>query len=402
MREQATARKQRPTRKSAKVATDHRGDIPTKTPGVTKRGVGDAAYFTVRYTDLEGKRRRERFDDEDDAILFLAEVKRDIKQGTYRKVEPVTFAEYATDWCDTYRGRGRTPIRENTKETYRRQVQVAVAVLGGPTGRKPLAAITSQDIAEFIDHLFADGKKPETIKRYMGPVGIIMAQALREGRITTDPTKGIPLIPSDPSLMPEDDGEDQEPVKALDHDEVTRLLSAVPDDHRLMVRLMLLSGLRISEVLGLRWQDVDRAGSKVRVRQAVVQAKVGKPKSKRSRREVPVTDDIIWRDLAQRRLASQHSGDDDLVFGTATGKPAYANNHYRWLKPAMAEAGVGWAGFHNLRHTFASRLFHAGEKVTVVSKLLGHSSPSFTLERYIHVIPDDVPDGRDIATAIGL
>jgi integrase len=201
--------------------------------------------------------------------------------------------------------------------------------------------------------------------------------------------------------MPDDGGDDEERVKALSHEEVAALLEAVPDSHRPMIRFMLLSGLRISEVLGLRWQDVDREKREVRVRQAVVHGKVGAPKSKRSRRSVPMRDDLL-RDLAARRLAATHSGDDDFVFGTATGKPAHGSNHYRWLKPAMEKAGVPWAGFHNLRHTFASRLFHAGKMVTVVSKLLGHSSPSFTLDVYIHVIPSDVPDGGDIAAAIGL
>jgi integrase len=240
-----------------------------------------------------------------------------------------------------------------------------------------------------------------TVKKYMVPLGLIMAQALREGRIQHDPTDGIPIIPSDPSLMPEEDDEGEERAKALTHDEVAALLTAVPEHHRLMVGLMLRTGLRISEVLGLRWQDVDREKREVRVRQAVVYGKVGPPKSKRARRSVPVKESVL-RDLAARRLAAQHSGDDDLVFGTESGKPAHARNHDRWLKRAKVAAGLPWVGFHNLRHTFASRLFHAGRPVTVVSKLLGHASPSFTLNVYVHVVPTDVPDGGDIDAAIGL
>ena len=63
---------------------------------------------------------------------------------------------------------------------------------------------------------------------------------------------------------------------------------------------------------------------------------------------------------------------------------------------------MDWAAFHNLRHTAASRWFHNGYMLTVVSKLLGHSDASFTLRTYIHVIPSDLPDGRDLAAAIGL
>jgi len=223
----------------------------------------------------------------------------------------------------------------------------------------------------------------------------------REGRIQHDPSDGIPIITSDPSLLVDEDDKAEDPAKALTHEQAAALLAAVPDQHRLMIHFMLRTGLRISEVLGLRWQDVDREKREVRVRQGVVYGKVGAPKSKRSRRSVPVEDGLL-RDLAARRLAATHSGDDDLVFGTATGKPAHTSNHYRWLKPAVREAGVPWAGFHDLRHTFASRLFHAGKMVTVVSKLLGHSSPSFTLDVYIHTIPADVPEGGDIAAAVGV
>ena len=128
---------------------------------------------------------------------------------------------------------------------------------------------------------------------------------------------------------------------------------------------------------------------------------MGAPKSKRSRRSVPVADDLL-RDLAVWRLSSSHSDDGDLVFGTASGKPAWASNHGRWFKKAAREAGVDWVTFHNLRHTAASRWFHSGYMLTVVSKLLGHADPAFTLRTYIHVIPSDLPDGRDLAAAIGL
>ena len=66
------------------------------------------------------------------------------------------------------------------------------------------------------------------------------------------------------------------------------------------------------------------------------------------------------------------------------------NLHERILRPACSEAGVEWAGFHSFRHTLASRLFADGRNVVQVQRWLGHSSPSFTLETYVHLLSDDL------------
>lgn len=406
MREQATASSRRGTRRPRKGAQaapkDPKAFRSTDIPGVYERGPDGGEYFAVKYTNSDGKRcTQQPFPTKKAAAAWRARVLEEIEQGTYRKVVPVTFKEYAMKWADEYRGRGRTPIRDLTRATYRRQIEGAVEFLGGVSGRRALGAVTTQQVAAFIDHLYAQGHVPDTVQRHMTPLKMVMAQALREGRIITDPTRGIPLIPSDPSLMPDESDGDEEQAKALTREEVTALRAAVPADHALMVDLMLLTGFRISEVLGLRWKDVDRAAQTVSVRQRVVHAKIGPPKSKRSRRSVPVTEELVQR-LRERKMAAVHSGDDDLIFGTASGKPAWASNHGRWFRKAATEAGVEWASFHNLRHTYASRLFHDGKPLTVVSALLGHSDPAFTLRTYIHVIKSDVPDGREIAAAIGL
>jgi integrase len=75
------------------------------------------------------------------------------------------------------------------------------------------------------------------------------------------------------------------------------------------------------------------------------------------------------------------------VFCTADGTPLnYKNLHSRMLKPAAEEAGVGWAAFHTLRHTCASRLFAAGRNAVQVQRWLGHHSPAFTLTVYVHLL----------------
>lgn len=165
------------------------------------------------------------------------------------------------------------------------------------------------------------------------------------------------------------------------------------------MRLLSQTGLRISEGLGLRWADVDTAGRRVRVRQRVRNGRAGAPKSDRGRREVPVSRELA-RELAELRLASPWSGDADLVFAGETGEPRWARGCYRWFKAAAERAGVRWAGFQALRHTAASSWLAAGVSLAVVSRLLGHADPTFTLRVNVRALPSDLPDGDELAAAV--
>lgn len=111
-------------------------------------------------------------------------------------------------------------------------------------------------------------------------------------------------------------------------------------------------------------------------------------KTARGRRSVPLSIHLS-RDLWQRRGAS---ADDALVFPSQTGGYLDPGNlHARVLKPAARAAGVGWCGFHSLRHSAGSRWFARGWNVVQVSKALGHATPDFTMRVYLHDLDPDLP-----------
>lgn len=86
-------------------------------------------------------------------------------------------------------------------------------------------------------------------------------------------------------------------------------------------------------------------------------------------------------------------GEEDLVFPSASGKPFAPSNLAQLVfKPAAERAGVGWASFHTLRHSYATMLFRNGANAVQAQRLLGHHSPAFTLSVYVHLLPDDMPD----------
>jgi integrase len=161
------------------------------------------------------------------------------------------------------------------------------------------------------------------------------------------------------------------------------------------------AGLRISELLGLIWADIDFAAGLIRVRTQLSRAHRGEParrvapKTPASVREVPLVPQLSDR-LAANRRATPFAAPTDWVFATSRGTPYGERNvARRVLKKAADNAGLndddGRAPlrFHDLRHTFASHLIvDLGLDVAQVSRIVGHSSITITLDAYTHLFDD--------------
>jgi integrase len=188
--------------------------------------------------------------------------------------------------------------------------------------------------------------------------------------------------------------------RALGRVEIERLLAACPPSGRPLIITALYSGLRISELLGLIWDDVDFAAGLIRVRAQLSRAHRGEParrvapKTAASVREVPLVEQLSHL-LAAHKQAARFAAPQDWVFATGRGTPhGHRNVAQRVLRRAADIAqlnGDGWPPlrFHDLRHTFASHLIvDLGLDVAQVSRILGHSSITITLDVYTHLFDD--------------
>ena len=185
---------------------------------------------------------------------------------------------------------------------------------------------------------------------------------------------------------------DERRARALTGEELERLVAETPEPWRLFVRVLAETGLRISEAVALSWADVDLGRRRVMVRRRLYRGRMGPPKSRYGRRDVPVSPSLA-RDLWAARGASHAPLDSDPVFASASGGHLAAGNvARRVLKPAAKCAGVEWAAFHTLRHTCATELFKRGLNANQVQVWLGHHSPAFTLAVYVHLLSDDLPE----------
>jgi integrase len=169
--------------------------------------------------------------------------------------------------------------------------------------------------------------------------------------------------------------------------QIRGLLLLLTEPCRTMVLLGVLTGLRIGEILGLRWQDIDLISGQLRVEQAIYRGMVGPPKTKGSRRTLPLPDPIMSTLLVLRGQVSGRS-EQKLVFQTQRGT-AYSDTNllHRELKPAGRKVGAPWLSWHTLRRTHATLLQAAGGSLKDASAQLGHSRLSTTHEIYTLPLP---------------
>lgn len=148
--------------------------------------------------------------------------------------------------------------------------------------------------------------------------------------------------------------------------------------------------------------QLDGSTPHIKVRRGIVRGKLGPPKSRHSKRDVPISHELV-RSLRRHRMASEWPRDDDLVFTATNGEVVHVGNlRRRVLKPAAEEAGVPWAsGFHVFRHTCASMLFAQGRNAVQVQRWLGHHSAAFTLATYVHLLDGDLGAPLDLASERG-
>jgi integrase len=168
--------------------------------------------------------------------------------------------------------------------------------------------------------------------------------------------------------------------------EVRRLLNQLENPCRAIVATAVLAGLRIGEILALRWKRVDLLNEKLEVAETYSSGEFGPPKTRSSRRIIPMSSTLVG---IFKQLRPQECAPESLVFATWKGTPLNAKNLYnRQLAPACDAIELPRISWHSFRHTHATLLHEAGESLKTAQALLGHSDLETWLTVYTHTIPD--------------
>jgi integrase len=243
-------------------------------------------------------------------------------------------------------------------------------------GDRPVASLTAAQIERYLTVKLRAGRAPKSIRNDLGLLYGVLGLAEKRGWIASNPCKHVEL----PRAGTHDDGD----IRYLSPEEVETLCRAVPDDHlgrveRLLYRTAAMTGLRQGELLALRWRDVDWAAGRVRVRRSLVRGEFGTPKSRRASRSVPLADALAAALDAHHR-ASAYADDDDLVFAHPhLGRPIDRSKLLKRYKAAAARAGLREVRFHDLRHTFGTRMAAAGVPIRTLQEWMGHRDFKTTL-----------------------
>jgi integrase len=362
---------------------------------LTRKGETKEAWITD-FTDGTGNRHIRTFQQKKKADAYEASVAVAVNAGTHVALDGNrTIAQAAEDWIKRVEAngmRGDGPAERSTVRQYRQHVKHHMMPR---IGKLKLAKLTKKDIENFRDGLLEqDGDK-------------VMSRAMANKVMTSFKSllkvAGLGHVAADVTIGKKKRAEHQLEigVDIPEPGEIKRLIDAAKDYVRLRALLLTaaLTGLRASELRGLRWNDVDlKAAEELHVRQRADRYNViGAPKTKESRRTIPLAPDLLLA-LKQWRLACPKS-DANLVFPTSTGAIEHHKNMLRSLAPIMKAAAIVTKdgkpkyALHAFRHFFASWCINPKERggrelpVKVAQTLLGHSSVVMTLDRYGHLFP---------------
>jgi integrase len=377
---------------AAAARSDERKLVRTKTPGIYRRGKSYVVIYRAG-----GRQRKEFARTLDEARRIKRERETDRDRGELQERTTITLRVYLEEWVERYQGQGRRGFRENTRDEYRRLLERYAYRFFSPKLR--IVDLTPYQLARFVDWLCDEGRQrrrlsDSTVANVVMPLRAALATAQREGLIRHNPSVKLAL----PHRERIEEDEDQ--VKVLSRVQLAGLLSQAPDAYRLLFELIAGSGLRVSEAIALqrRHVHVDGDQSFVKVRRAIVKRRVEPPKTRHGRRDVRISEKLAAK--LDDALDARTGAPEALLFATSNGTPLDPDNvRTRTLKPLVRELGAPWAGFHTLRHTYASLQLAHGVNVVQLSRALGHHSPAFTLEVYAHLLPGEGAPALDLDMA---
>lgn len=299
------------------------------------------------------------------------------------------LADYLRTWLRTVK---RHTVRPTTYQSYTWQVEAHIVP---QLGHVLLGNLTTGQIQAYYSAQrdaggHAGGQLSPRMVRYShGLLKQALDHAVRSGILRSNPAAAA--VP--PRAAPK-------AGERWSNDQAARfLVAAAGAPYSPIWPVALATGLRLGELLGLRWSDVDLDGGTLGVARSVaplrgIGATMQDPKSRRGVRAMAIGPRLVALLGAHRaaqlqaRMAARTWEDGDLVFASRAGTPITAGNLRRAYLAAIVAAGVPRIRLHDLRHTNASALVEAGVGIDTVSRRLGHADSRITQHLYVHAGPE--------------
>ncbi|MDH0613422.1 MULTISPECIES: site-specific integrase [unclassified Agrobacterium] len=378
----------------------------------TPKGEAKSAWV-VDYFDNAGKRRLKTFKLKKDADRFAATASVEVREGVHvADSASVTVEKAGSLWIASGESAG---LERSSMGQRRSHLKHHINPLIGQT---LLSRLNVPAVRDFEDNLRQSGRSPAMVKKVLTSLGSILSDANERGLATRNPVRDIRSSRKGRDRRQEkrQKGKLVVGVDIPTRNEVKALVAALDGNWRPLLVTAIFTGMRSSEIRGLRWRDVNFKKAEIHVNQRADQFKeIGPTKSEAGVRTIPVPPVVIAA-LKEHKL--RQTPGFELVFANPDGEPrSHANIVNKGLKPAMIRAGVTvgtgddieakYTGLHALRHFYASWLINRKEDgglglpVKMVQERMGHSSIVMTMDTYGHLFPR-LDDGTELAQAANI
>lgn len=369
---------------------------------MAQRGKHEGSIFKrsdgrwVAMLSVEGGKRKSFYGaTRQDVQRKLAAAQRDVEAGLPLVADRQTVSQYLASWLQAI----EPTVEYSTWKRHHEFVDLHILPALGPVR---LRALTAQQIQQlYADRLLA-GLSSTTVHHLHATLHKALADAERLGLVV----RNVSELVNAPRMA-------EHEIHPLSPPQVRAFLTAITGDRLAVLYVVAIAtGMRQSELLGLRWADVDLEAQPtglIRVRSQL--SRKGdtwtwkEPKTRHSRRQIALPGPVVEalrqhqaRQAEERLRLGPIWQDHNLVFCTQVGDPLYGTYVLRQLEKHLKVAGLPRVRFHDLRHTAATLLLSARVNPKVVSEMLGHATMAITLDIYSHVLPDMQ---QDAAHAMG-
>ncbi len=339
--------------------------------------------YSARFTSKSGKRVEKYFDKASEAKKWLEDAKYEDKHNNRGAASQMTVDAWFQYWINDI----KTPtVRFNTVRNYTERYNINIKPYLGYMVISEVKPMHCQNVLNAM----AEKYKGSTIEQCRIAMCSMFYYAMINGIIPISPVNKMVKLPKPV----------EKKVRFLAVGEQTRFLEqAEGTAYYYQFLLILQTGLRTGELVGLKWEDLDFINRKITISRSVEfrygyqEFKIGAPKSKHGYRTIPMTEvafQILKRKESEK--VSRFVCDEkykDFVFLCRKGSPVKNSTYDTALYKLAEKAGLEHFSMHTLRHTFATRCIEAGMRPKTLQEILGHANIGITMNLYVHNTEDE-------------